>query len=197
MAAGPSFIIRPAVIGDAEAIGEDGARSSRLISSRWAEMPATASRRSAFVRMASARCPPSRASSPSEDGALLGYLLHHPGYATDLAQRYLVVCDLFVREAGRRQGVGRALMSAARAHCVAVGGSGLFWSVMKANKTALCLLSQIGRDDGGGLPNSCGCRRHSCSPTLPHLLWSDAGTGQVTCYLTGQPLLVRTMSDIN
>ena len=79
-----------------------------------------------------------------QEGVLLGYLLYHPGYATDLAQRYLVVCDLFVREAGRRGGVGRALMSAARAHCLTVGGSGLFWSVMKTNKPALAFYRSQG-----------------------------------------------------
>ena len=59
-------------------------------------------------------------------------------------ERYLVVCDLFVREAGRRRGVGRALMSAVRAHCLAIGAAGLFWSVLETNKAALAFYRGLG-----------------------------------------------------
>ena len=79
-----------------------------------------------------------------QGGALVGYLLHHPGYDTDRAERYVVICHLFVRDAWRRQGVGRALMSAAAAHCRSLGGAGLFWSVVKPNKTALAFYRGLG-----------------------------------------------------
>ncbi len=79
-----------------------------------------------------------------EDGAALGYLLHPAGYDSDRAERYLVVCDLFVREAGRRRGAGRALMEAAMAHCRAIGGCGLFWSVYKPNRLAAEFYRRIG-----------------------------------------------------
>jgi GNAT superfamily N-acetyltransferase len=79
-----------------------------------------------------------------QDGAALGYLLHHEGYDSDRAERYLVVCDLFVREAGRRRGAGRALMTAAMGHCRAIGGCGLLWSVYKPNRMAAEFYRRIG-----------------------------------------------------
>jgi GNAT superfamily N-acetyltransferase len=74
----------------------------------------------------------------------LGYLLHHPGFDPDRAERYLVVCDLFVRAAGRRQGIGRALMSAAMGHCRATGASGVHWSVYKPNTAAAAFYRSLG-----------------------------------------------------
>lgn len=73
-----------------------------------------------------------------------GYLLHHPAYDSDRAERYLVVCDLYVREEARRHGVGRALMAAAMADCRRLGGCGLFWSVYRPNKTALAFYRSLG-----------------------------------------------------
>jgi GNAT superfamily N-acetyltransferase len=57
-----------------------------------------------------------------------------------------VVCDLFVREAGRRRDVSRALMSAAREHCRSVDASGLFWSVLKRDKAALTFYRRLGAE---------------------------------------------------
>ena len=77
-------------------------------------------------------------------GAVLGYLLHHPGYNSVRAERYLVVCDLFVREGERRSGAGRALMAAAMDHGRVTGARGLFWSVYKPNKTAIAFYRRLG-----------------------------------------------------
>src|SRR5262249_58999022 len=81
-----------------------------------------------------------------EGGEPQGYLLYHPGYDSDLARRFLMVCDLFVREAGRRRGAGRALMQAAMADCRAMGGCGLLWSVFKPNRTALAFYRSLGAE---------------------------------------------------
>jgi GNAT superfamily N-acetyltransferase len=143
MTAGPSFTIRPAVIGDAEAIAEMAREFATYLHALGEDV--TYRLTPERIRRDGFGPDPAFAGIVAEqDGALLGYLLHHPGYDTDRAEPYLVVCDLFVREAGRRQGVGRALMSAARAHCRSVGGSGLFWSVFKPNKAALAFYRGLG-----------------------------------------------------
>ena len=145
MPAGPSFTIRPAVIDDAEAIGE-------MAQEFAAYRQALGDNATHCLTAERIRCdgfgtvPTFAGLVAAQGGVLLGYLLHHPAYATDLAERYLVVCDLFVTEAGRRRGIGRALMSAAREHCLAVGAAGLFWSVLKTNKAALAFYRDLGAE---------------------------------------------------
>jgi len=78
------------------------------------------------------------------DRVPLCYLLHHQGYDADRAERILVVCNLFVREEGRRQGIGRALMAAAMEHCRRIGGCGLTWSVYRPNRLAFDFYRSLG-----------------------------------------------------
>ena len=138
-----SFAIRPAVIGDAEAIGEMSqefaAHRQTLGGDPGYYLTPERIRADGFGPV-----PAFAGIVAAQEGMLLGYLLHHPAYASDLAERYLVICDLFVRGAGRRRGVGRALMLAARAHCRSVGGSGLFWSVLETNNAALAFYRGLG-----------------------------------------------------
>ena len=154
--AGPSFAVRPAVIGDSEAIGEMAqefaAHRQTLGGDPAYYLTAERIRADGFGPV-----PVFAGIVAAEEGMLLGYLLHHPAYATDLAERYLVVCDLFVREAGRRRGIGRALMSAARAHCLAIGAAGLFWSVLETNKAALAFYRGLGAATAES-SSSCGGR---------------------------------------
>ena len=104
MTAQPSFTIRPAVIGDAEAIGGMAREFTAYLQALGED--GTHCLTPERIRRDGFGPDPAFAGIVAErDGALLGYLLHHPGYDTDRAERYLVVCDLFVREAGRRQGV--------------------------------------------------------------------------------------------
>jgi GNAT superfamily N-acetyltransferase len=70
------------------------------------------------------------------DGEVIGYLLHHPGYDTDLACRVLFVADLFVTESRRGRGVGAALVRAARAVAVRGGATQLVWTVYSPNAGA-------------------------------------------------------------
>jgi len=84
-------------------------------------------------------------------GTVLGYLLYHPGYDTDRGVRLLPVLDLYVREAARRRGVGRALMTEAAAICKQQGGKELIWSVYEPNKLAAECYEQLGARYIGGL----------------------------------------------
>ncbi len=78
------------------------------------------------------------------DNDVVGYLLYHSGYDTDLAMRTLYIIDLYVRAANRRSGVGRALMKRAGEICTAAGGKGLFWSVYLPNRPALDFYERLG-----------------------------------------------------
>lgn len=78
------------------------------------------------------------------DNDVVGYLLYHFGYDTDLAIRTLYVIDLYVRPANRLQGVGRALIQRAGEICMATGGKGLFWSVYSPNRSAFQFYERLG-----------------------------------------------------
>jgi GNAT superfamily N-acetyltransferase len=70
------------------------------------------------------------------DGVTVGYALYFPGYDSDRASRGIYLSDLYVDEAWRRRGVGRALMKAAARACRDSGGAWMFWSVLKRNRGA-------------------------------------------------------------
>ena len=139
----PSFSIRPIIIADAEAIAvmarELTAYLQALGDSVTYCLTAERVRGDGF-----GPDPAFQGIIAERDGEALGYLLYHPAYDTDRAERYLIVCDLFVREGARHQGVGRALMSAAMAHCRALGGCGLEWAVYKPNKAAVAFYRSLG-----------------------------------------------------
>ena len=75
---------------------------------------------------------------------IVGYLLYHFGYDTDNAARILHVVDLYVNERGRRQGVGKALMSAAAKLSRDAGAMELFWSLYVHNKLAASFYESLG-----------------------------------------------------
>jgi len=79
-----------------------------------------------------------------QDDDIVGYLLYHFGYDTDNAMRILHVVDLYVDERVRRQGVGKALMSAAAKLSRDAGGMQLFWSVYVNNKMAASFYESLG-----------------------------------------------------
>jgi len=137
-----AYTVRPIAIGDAEAIGEMAREFTAYLQALGSgvtyRMTPERIRRDGFG------ADPAFGGFIAEEEGALGYLLHHPAYDSDRAERYVVVCDLFVRDAGRRQGVGRALMSAAMAHCRAAGGCGLLWSVYKPNRIAADFYHALG-----------------------------------------------------
>jgi len=79
-----------------------------------------------------------------QDDGIVGYLLYHFGYDTDNAMRILHVVDLYVDKSVRRQGVGKALMSAAAKLSRDAGGMQLFWSVYVNNKMAASFYESLG-----------------------------------------------------
>jgi len=80
----------------------------------------------------------------SSVSGLMGYLLYHLGYDADLAARNLHVIDLYVSPAARRQGAGRALMSAVARLGRAAGGAYLFWAVYRPNQLAADFYTALG-----------------------------------------------------
>jgi len=137
------YAICPIVIADAEVIGEMAKELAAYLQSLGERgtfcLTAERVRRDGF-----GPDPAFKGLIAERAGEALGYLLHHPAYDTDRAERYLIVCDLFVRPVGRCRGIGRALMSAAMDHCRNIGGCGLLWSVCKPNKTAVTFYRNLG-----------------------------------------------------
>jgi len=78
------------------------------------------------------------------DGIVTGYTLYHDGYETDQGRRVIHIIDLYVQEASRRLGIGRALMR----HLTEVGrqrgAKVMIWSVYEPNGLAVCFYEQLG-----------------------------------------------------
>ena len=70
------------------------------------------------------------------NGNVVGYALYYFGYDTIRAKRGIILSDLFVEEAWRRQGIGSCLMNAAAKACNNTGGTWMFWAVLKRNRRA-------------------------------------------------------------
>ncbi len=78
------------------------------------------------------------------DGGVIGYLLYHMGYDSDRAQRTLHLADLYVDEAARRQGAGKALMERAASVARERGAGEMIWSVFGPNTLAASFYEQLG-----------------------------------------------------
>lgn len=91
-----------------------------------------------------------RASSPfvvllaELDGAAVGYAVLSPDYESGWAMPGWSINDLYVREAARRRGVGRALMAAAAAEGRARGGGYLLWTAQTRNRRARAFYRRLG-----------------------------------------------------
>lgn len=80
----------------------------------------------------------------NESGRLLGFVQLFPSFTSVEARRLWVLNDLFVSAEARGQGVGRALMEAARQHAIATGAKRLTLETMDDNKTAWSLYESLG-----------------------------------------------------
>ena len=82
------------------------------------------------------------------DGALLGfahYLFHRSTWAH---QRYCYLEDLFVAEAARGRGLGRALIEAVYQKAEAANASRVYWLTQESNKTARALYDKLAERSG-------------------------------------------------
>ena len=79
-----------------------------------------------------------------DDGEPLGFATLFWSWQTLAASRVGVMNDLFVVPAGRRRGVGRALIEACRARCREHGAADLVWETALANQTAQGLYESVG-----------------------------------------------------
>jgi ribosomal protein S18 acetylase RimI-like enzyme len=70
------------------------------------------------------------------DAAVVGYALFHDTYEPIYAARGVYLCDLFVREAARRQGVGRALIAAVSRDAHLRGRTFAWWVSRAENSRA-------------------------------------------------------------
>jgi GNAT superfamily N-acetyltransferase len=77
-------------------------------------------------------------------GQVVGYALYHDGYETDRGRRLVHLIDLYVQEASRRQGVGRALMQRIADLGRVRGAEVVFWSVYEPNALARTFYERLG-----------------------------------------------------
>src|SRR5215468_4288374 len=79
-------------------------------------------------------------------GQTVGYALYHDDYDTDRLCRSVYLADLYVESAARRQGVGRALMTAVAHGGRQRGAQVMMWSVLKTNLAARRFYTSIGEE---------------------------------------------------
>lgn len=77
-------------------------------------------------------------------GEVVGYALYHPTWSTEVGERGLFLYDLYVRDAARGRGVGRALMQALAAIAKTEGRSFLWWTSKPWNRGAAAFYAGLG-----------------------------------------------------
>ncbi|HLD67405.1 MAG TPA: GNAT family N-acetyltransferase [Pseudomonas sp.] len=77
-------------------------------------------------------------------GRAQGFVQLYPLFASLLLEPAWLLSDLYVAATARRQGVGEALMNAARAHAEATGACGLQLETAKTNLAGQALYERLG-----------------------------------------------------
>jgi ribosomal protein S18 acetylase RimI-like enzyme len=78
------------------------------------------------------------------DDVPAGYALFHDAYEPAYAARGAYLCDLYVRPAGRRRGIGRALIGAVAAETAARGRRYVWWVSQRRNAEAQAFYDRLG-----------------------------------------------------
>jgi ribosomal protein S18 acetylase RimI-like enzyme len=77
-------------------------------------------------------------------GEVVGYALFHLSYEPSYAARGIYLCDLYVRLAARRQGIGRALAAAVARRTKELGRTYVWWVAKDWNEPALAFYRSLG-----------------------------------------------------
>lgn len=79
-----------------------------------------------------------------EQGRGLGFVQLYPFFASLALRPAWLLSDLYVSPLARRQGLGEALMNAARQHALATGACGLQLETARGNLAAQALYERLG-----------------------------------------------------
>lgn len=78
------------------------------------------------------------------EGEVIGYLLYHFGYDSELAARVMYIIDLYVSDKHRMCGAGASLMSQTQSICRNSDVKAIVWSVYKPNHAARKFYQRLG-----------------------------------------------------
>jgi ribosomal protein S18 acetylase RimI-like enzyme len=78
-----------------------------------------------------------------QSGEVAGYALFHLSYEPSYSARGVYLCDLYVRPAARRRGVGRALAAATAHRAKELGRSYVWWVTKDWNEPALAFYRSL------------------------------------------------------
>ncbi len=148
-ARGPGGLLNSPIVRRADASERDVGLIAPLFDSyrQFYDKPADAQLAAAFIRD---RLQTNESviflAEADEEGSrrALGFVQLYPSFSSVAACRIWVLNDLFVIEAARRYGVGRALMEAARLHAIQTGAKRLTLETTAENRTAWSLYEDLG-----------------------------------------------------
>jgi GNAT superfamily N-acetyltransferase len=135
--------IRPATADDAESIAKLVSGLHRYLN-ELGDPTHFSFNASTYLRDGFGENPAFRALVAELDDQAAGYLLYHFGYDTDYGRRVVYVVDLYVDEAYRGHGIGKALMKEASEAAQREGATALSWGVYERNELALRFYESLG-----------------------------------------------------
>lgn len=133
------LIIRPARLEDAALVADLVAELAAQQGDPTEHISAEAIRRDGFKPS-----PEFEVLLAESGGAVAGYALFHLSYEPCYAARGVYLCDLYVRPAARRKGIGRALAAAVAGRAKVLGRSYVWWVSKPWNDTAHAFYRSLG-----------------------------------------------------